>query len=747
MDAKYVLELTADKLYDEFIEAVLSDARYLVDIVTEVEQSKRYTDDFIFRIHVQTARQFILLTSRFNDELQQKGAYLIEKCEVLNLPLLLNLNNHIMGMCYKILGHFELSIEHFIKVLLNEKQLERKRLSSIVNFYIGDIYVSHFDNDNAHKYLTKAYQALEESKDWEPRYIAKKSLYNSVMCQLLYRTKKFDEIKVLFDEFLQHKDNTHPVVVLTFQISKLFYTASVQDYEETKKTLYDILKICRQDDHTRLYHIKTFLSMMIENNVDPTFYKDEIELAESMDKSVFHFLNYAIQRYCYHYYDQIGDEAKAIDNLLQSVDSLEKELLELTENKAQTFQIVIKNTSMEEDIFHEQERSNELKLIAEEALRNKELAESAFRRLSLVNALGKELTYSLNRQDIINTIYTRLKESIPMDCFIIVIKNKETRQLQSIVYYEFGKHKDTLSIDEDNEFSVFVEAFRMKKTLKINDFAEDPRYRHQKEMSEIPPFRSLIFLPLSIEDEMIGAWSVQHTEPGKFTDEHLLFLEELMPYLSIAINNAIRSESLVKEIGESKLTQTELENVNRKLEVLSTLDGLTQISNRRDFEVKIMDLIETSRKEGLSISVFMFDIDHFKLYNDSYGHLEGDEALKSIATIINKHFREAGGISARFGGEEFIAACLNLSEEDSLKLADTIREEVLNLKLENRMAPLGILSISTGIAHTLALKEVKKSVLMRWADISLYDSKRSGKNQIRLKIIDPNEEAPEGLEY
>lgn len=746
MDAKYVLELTADKLYDEFIEAVLSDARYLVDIVTEVEQSKRYTDDFIFRIHVQTARQFILLTSRFNDELQQKGAYLIEKCEVLNLPLLLNLNNHIMGMCYKILGHFELSIEHFIKVLLNEKQLERKRLSSIVNFYIGDIYVAHFDNDNAHKYLTKAYQALEESKDWEPRYIAKKSLYNSVMCQLLYRTKKFDEIKVLFDEFLQHKDNTHPVVVLTFQISKLFYTASVQDYEETKKTLYDILKICRQDDHTRLYHIKTFLSMMIENNVDPTFYKDEIELAESMDKSVFHFLNYAIQRYCYHYYDQIGDEAKAIDNLLQSVDSLEKELLELTENKAQTFQIVIKNTSMEEDISHEQERSNELKLIAEEALRNKELAESAFRRLSFVSELGKKLTHSLNIKDIIDTVFTRLKESLPIEGFIVIVRNEEKKQLQSLVYYEFDQAQEAFTIDEDDSRSVFVETFKTKEIIKIDDFAKDKRFLEQQEALDKPPFRSIIFMPLSIEDEMIGAWSVQNSMPNIFTEEHLLFLQELMPYLSIALNNAIRSESLVKEIGKSRLTQTRLEKVNRKLEVLSTLDGLTQISNRRDFEVKIMDLIETSRKKELSISVFMFDIDHFKLYNDNYGHLEGDEALKSIATIINKHFREAGGISARFGGEEFIAACLNLSEEDSLKLADTIREEVLNLKLENRMAPLGILSISTGIAHTKALSKVRKSSLMRWADISLYNAKRTGKNKVVLKGLDSNEKAPEGLE-
>lgn len=224
------------------------------------------------------------------------------------------------------------------------------------------------------------------------------------------------------------------------------------------------------------------------------------------------------------------------------------------------------------------------------------------------------------------------------------------------------------------------------------------------------------------------------------------FLEQLMPFLAIALNNAFKSQALEQEINHHKKTQNELEEVNHKLEALSYLDGLTQISNRRDFEKKILGYLQKSREQGISLSLFMFDIDYFKYFNDSYGHLEGDNALKTVATIIQKHFSEAGGISARFGGEEFIAACLGLDKEESILLGNKIREDVFAQDILNEKAPLKKLSISIGISYYNGLEELKKSFVMRWADVSLYQAKQDGKNRVVLKTIKAGEEPPEGLE-
>lgn len=199
----------------------------------------------------------------------------------------------------------------------------------------------------------------------------------------------------------------------------------------------------------------------------------ELFSSKNLPDSRFNYVNYSLNKFLYQYYIEKGDREGALVSLEKSYSYIEKEMEELYKRKVNSFKIVEKNASIEEDISNVLEKNQELKLITDEAVKNKELAETALLRLSLVNELGKQLTYSLDMEGIITTIYEKLNEKLPLECFL----------------------------------------------------------------------------------------------------------------------------------------------------------------------------------------------------NNNYGHLEGDEALKSIALIINKHFEKAGGISARFGGEEFIAACLNLSENECLELA------------------------------------------------------------------------------
>ena len=746
MDKEVVLQLSNEQLYDEFVESVISDSIGLEGLVSELEQSSRFKEDFIFRIHVQTARQFILVCQQKSDAVLEKAEELIERAHTLELPKILTLNYHILGNAYRFLNFLEKALECFMNVLKYSRIYNLNNLTSIVYFYISELYMTHDDVNTGLEYLNRAFSTLEETKDKEPRYDMKRVMFSSNMIQLLYLTKKYEEIeqyvKVMQENF---ERDSSPQALYTYKLALLFYFFTQNNYEEAKKIFYELLDLIGDLD-AKYFILKAYCEIMLEHNIDYDFYEKELLLAETWGGSGNSYINYALNNSLYKYFEKKGDKDKAFSSLKKSFNQIEKEMSDLKTDKVNSFKIIEKNFSIEEDISSVEKKNNELELMAEEANRNKNLAESALHRLKIVSELGKKLTYSLDVQDIIKTVYRRLVKGIPLTKFVIMIKNSELNRLESIAYYSGGKQKDNITVDFDDKNSVFVEVFKTNKFIKIDDFNDSEGFAKQRKLSSDIFCSSVLFLPLSIENEVLGVCSIQHKESNIYKPEDVEFLEQLMPFLAIALNNAFKSQALEQEINHHKKTQNELEEVNHKLEALSYLDGLTQISNRRDFEKKILGYLQKSREQGISLSLFMFDIDYFKFYNDSYGHLEGDNALKTVASIIQKHFSEAGGISARFGGEEFIAACLGLNEEESILLGNKIREDVFAQDILNEKAPLKKLSISIGISYYNGLEELKKSFVMRWADVSLYQAKQDGKNRVVLKTIKAGEEPPEGLE-
>ena len=268
---------------------------------------------------------------------------------------------------------------------------------------------------------------------------------------------------------------------------------------------------------------------------------------------------------------------------------------------------------------------------------------------------------------------------------------------------------------------------------------------------------SALFMPMEVNGRVIGACSIQSGGRNLYQETQIEFLKALLPYLSIALNNAMYSLRLEKEVKirieaqknleetnrELEETNRKLEEANRKLEQLSLMDGLTQIGNRRDFEHRVMQLFERSSSEKLNIGILMLDIDNFKKYNDTYGHLEGDEALKAVARVIRRNLERVEGLSARFGGEEFIGACIGLDFKEMEALANQIRSDVFELNIEHRESPLQRLTVSVGVAFADLADSSWKSALMRWADVCLYQAKTGGKNQVVVvKRVEEREEVP-----
>lgn len=174
-----------------------------------------------------------------------------------------------------------------------------------------------------------------------------------------------------------------------------------------------------------------------------------------------------------------------------------------------------------------------------------------------------------------------------------------------------------------------------------------------------------------------------------------------------------------------------LEEANRELQRLSALDGLTGIPNRRSLDEFLDKEWKRAHRDGKSLAVIMIDIDFFKAYNDTHGHLEGDECLRKVAASLRKIFRRPGDLVGRFGGEEFAAVLSDTGIHGGLVLAEAARGAVEQLGISHGASPLGgSVTISVGVAAVIPGDIDDPAALVAAADVALYRAKQGGRNRI-----------------
>ncbi len=178
---------------------------------------------------------------------------------------------------------------------------------------------------------------------------------------------------------------------------------------------------------------------------------------------------------------------------------------------------------------------------------------------------------------------------------------------------------------------------------------------------------------------------------------------------------------------------TKRKQAEEKLKALSTLDGLTGIVNRRYFEEYFAREWTRSVRTGEPLSLIMCDIDYFKYYNDTYGHLKGDECLRQVAEALKNAVNRAGDLVARFGGEEFIVVLPETDLEGAVKVAEVLRDKVASLKIEHEKSLVSnYLTISLGVATAIPSREDAAMELISSADAALYQAKKEGRNRVSL---------------
>ncbi|VUD52113.1 Phytochrome-like protein cph2 [Thalassocella blandensis] len=195
------------------------------------------------------------------------------------------------------------------------------------------------------------------------------------------------------------------------------------------------------------------------------------------------------------------------------------------------------------------------------------------------------------------------------------------------------------------------------------------------------------------------------------------------PISQVILNAKIRAMERITGM------RNELSELNKELTVLSQRDGLTGLFNRRTFEEKAQEIWDMSARSKQPLTIILLDIDHFKLYNDCYGHPAGDECIQKVSAALSKSLSRPGDIVARYGGEEFIAILPNTPEYGARHVTEVIRSCVEGMAIKHRASKSGVVvTISIGAIVVNYAGETNIDLQIEEADKCLYESKQKGRN-------------------
>ncbi|TMN84177.1 MULTISPECIES: diguanylate cyclase [unclassified Pseudoalteromonas] len=286
--------------------------------------------------------------------------------------------------------------------------------------------------------------------------------------------------------------------------------------------------------------------------------------------------------------------------------------------------------------------------------------------------------------------------------------------------------KDSLQDVPKSELPYFFKLMNDTYLFKVNDVSDLPASAGgEKKEFELQKIKSVLCIGLSYEKELVGFIGCDCVaEKREWTNLDLIRIKLVGEILTNAFKNINYKQKL-------ELAQQQLITANQKLSELVNTDGLTTIANRRCFDKTFEDEIQRCVRYQQPISLIICDIDFFKKYNDSYGHLKGDEALKYVAETLQNLCKRPGDLAARYGGEEFAIILPCTDSENANCFSTLIQNDIARLNIEHNQSDVSKqLTLSIGFYSVIPnTKTIAKDIISK-ADAALYHAKESGRNKI-----------------
>ena len=188
---------------------------------------------------------------------------------------------------------------------------------------------------------------------------------------------------------------------------------------------------------------------------------------------------------------------------------------------------------------------------------------------------------------------------------------------------------------------------------------------------------------------------------------------------------------VLTDITLAKLNEASLLAANARLDNMARTDALTGLPNRRAFDAELGRELGRAAADGRPLGLLLVDVDCFKAFNDTYGHLAGDDCLRAVADCLTRTLGERGS-AARYGGEEFALVLPGADPETAASIAEEVRLAVRELGLAHATSPKRMVTVSIGVATTVAGKVPRAAGLLHRADAALYDAKAAGRDTVVL---------------
>lgn len=325
------------------------------------------------------------------------------------------------------------------------------------------------------------------------------------------------------------------------------------------------------------------------------------------------------------------------------------------------------------------------------------------KRYRSLKEIGETFSAKILLEDIYQLAVECTYNVIPdSDACVLFIVDEIKQQLQLTT----SKASSELPRIKSKNGDIFDQwVFKERQPLNVPDINEDFRFDY-KPLSGERQFSSLISVPLISQSRIIGILRLNSRQKNAYTFDDLRLLDFISDLVSSAINNA---------------------HLYKTTEELSIKDSLTGFYLHRYLKQRLDEETERARITRTPLSVIMIDIDHFKDYNDKYGHSAGDKVLVGISEIIRRNIKD-GYIPARYGGEEFVIVLPNTDQETARLLAEKMREEISSYSFILRRKETKV-TISAGVvSYSEEFKD--KEELLKAADFCLYNAKKKGRNRV-----------------
>jgi diguanylate cyclase (GGDEF)-like protein len=269
-------------------------------------------------------------------------------------------------------------------------------------------------------------------------------------------------------------------------------------------------------------------------------------------------------------------------------------------------------------------------------------------------------------------------------------------------------------------------AERTREPLLVSDAMRDDRFARDPYFASVESC-SLLVVPILNQGRLRALLQLENRLiRGAFSPERLDGVMLIAGQLAVSLDNALVYASLERKVAERT---DALAVANERLELLSITDPLTGLANRRRLEEVLNDEWRRAQRLAEPIGMAMIDIDHFKLYNDHYGHPAGDDCLQRIAAELKRNIRDVD-LVARYGGEEFAIVIPGMDIAAARELGERLRATVVALAEPHTLVPDRIVTVSIGVAAMVPPEASDAEHLVELADVELYRAKHSGRNRV-----------------